>query len=104
VTSGGGKHHKGKKTTLYQLNFSGPLGAQSAQTAGLYHVTQVKKGKGKHASKTIPVAVTAALPSSDDTSVRLALGKFTKKAPLSLSVSGLVGGNGIAVPAFTTGL
>jgi hypothetical protein len=41
---------------------------------------------------------------ADGTNVRLTLGKFAKKGPLSLSVSGLVGGNGVPVPAFMTGL
>jgi hypothetical protein len=104
VTSGGGKHHRSKKTTLYQLNFSGPLRSQTAQIPTVYHVTQIKKGRGKHGSKTIAVAVTSATLSSDGTSVRLALGKVQKKAPLTLSVSGLIGGNAIPVPTFTTNL
>jgi hypothetical protein len=102
--TGGKKHHRGKKAVLYQLNFSGPLGSQAVANVALYHVTQVKKGRGKHGSKTVSVPVTAAMLSTDGTSVRLTLGKFQKKGPLSLSVSGLAGGNGVEVPAFMTNL
>jgi hypothetical protein len=103
VVSSGKKHSS--KQTLYQLNFDGPLAASQVQNAALYHVTQTRNGRGKHArSSLLPVSVLSATASPSGTSVMLRLGAFTKNLPMTLAASGLMGANGGSVDPLTTNL
>ena len=73
-----GKHHK--KTTLYQLNFNGPLNTSEVLNPGLFQITQSKK-RGKHKITTKHVTVLSAFSSPGSDSVSLLLGKTVKKNP-----------------------
>jgi hypothetical protein len=96
-----GKHHK--KTTYYQLDFSGPLEPTEVIAPGLYPVTQVRK-MSKHRTRTTHVGVSYVTYNSTTDTVLLSLGKFAKHKPLTLSASGLVGANGAVVRPFSTTL
>jgi hypothetical protein len=96
-----GKHHK--KTTYYQLDFSGPLESTEVIAPGLYPVTQVKK-LSKHRTRTTHVGVSYVTYNSTNDTIRLSLGKFAKRKPLTLSASGLIGANGAVVNPFSTPL
>jgi hypothetical protein len=96
VTIGGRKHHRGKKVTLYQLDFSGPLGTSEVVNNGLYDVAQTIR-RGKHRTKTVAIGVRSVFSSPGADSVSLVLGKFTKKKPLTLSATGLLGANGTSI-------
>ena len=94
-TTGKGK----KKMHQDQLFFSAPLETALAQSTGNYHVTQKISKK-----KTANVPVKLATYNAGNNSVTLTLGNRKPGKPIQVTVSGLVGADGVPVPTFTTEL
>jgi hypothetical protein len=94
VTTKVGKKHK--KETVFQLNFSGPLDSNVAETTTLYHVQQSER-KGRHGTALKSITVTSAAYNPENNSVTLTLGAYTKNKPLQLSVTALIGANNAPV-------
>jgi hypothetical protein len=92
--------HKGKHRKLlgFEFLFNGALDAGSAQSTGNYHVTQ-KRGKKV---KVLPVE--SAVYSPANFSVAIVVGGFKSNKPGQVTIVGLAGANGKAIPQIVSGL
>jgi uncharacterized protein (TIGR03118 family) len=96
--TGKGRKHK---FVGVQLNFSAPLDAGAAQSAGNYQVVQPGRGKQAHSKA---VAILAASYNAGSNSVTLTLAKFNTALPLELTATGLSGAAGTPAGPITTRL
>jgi hypothetical protein len=94
---------KGRKHKLvgFQLNFSTPLDAGTAQATGNYQVVQPGKGKRSHPKA---VRVVGATYNAGNDSVTLKLGKFNSALGLNLTATGLKGAKGTPAQTITSKL
>jgi hypothetical protein len=93
VYTGKGKH---KKLVAFAFLFNGALDAGGAQSTGNYRVTQ-KHGKK---FKTLPVSSA----SYSDNTVTIAVGGFKSNKAGQVTIVGLVGADGAALPQIVTGV
>ncbi len=96
--AGKGKH---KKVVDFELKFSSPLNAGTAQNTGNYHVVQ--PGRTKHA-KPKAVVVRAATYKPVNHSLTLTPGKYNTALALNLTATGLTGAMGTSAATITTRL
>jgi sugar lactone lactonase YvrE len=95
VFSKKGRH---KKLVGFEFLFNGALNPGVAQSTGDYHVTQ------RHGRKINVLPVTSALDGPGNSSVTITLGGFKTGKPAQVTITGLVGANGAAIPQITSGL
>ena len=95
VFSGKGKH---KKLVGFEFLFSGALDTDLAQSTGNYHVTQ------KHGKKAKVLRVKSVLYKPSDFSVTISVADFTTGKPAQVTITGLAGADGDAIPQVVTGL
>ncbi len=95
VFSGKGKH---KKLKGFEFLFNAALNAGSAQSTGNYHVTQ------KHGKKPKVLRVKSALYNPSSFSVTISVSGFKTSKPAQVSIEGVAGGNGVAIPQIIAGL
>ena len=95
VFSGKGKH---KTLKGFEFLFNGALNAGSAQTTGNYHVTQ------KHGKKPKVLRVKSALYNPSAFSITISVAGFKTSKPAQVTIAGLAGANGDAVPEIISGL
>jgi hypothetical protein len=95
VFSGKGKH---KKVVGFEFLFNGALNAGSVQSTGNYHVTQ-KQGK-----KAKVLRVKSALYDPSSFSVTISVAGFNTGKAAKVTVAGLEGANGAAIPQISRGL
>jgi len=91
---------KGKHKTLvgFEVVFNSALDAGAAQSTGDYHVTQ-KLGK-----KVKVLPVTSALYNPSNFSVTISVSGFKTGTAAQVTIAGLAGANGEAIPQIMTGL
>ena len=90
VFSGKGKH---KKLVGFEFLFNGALNAGGAQSTGDYHVTQ------KHGKKVKVLPVKSALYNPSNFSVTISVGGFKTGKAAQVTIAGLAGADGAAIPA-----
>ena len=95
VFSGKAKH---KKLTGFEFLFNAALNSGDAQSRGNYRVTQ-KQGK-----KAKVLRVKSALYNPSNFSVMLSVAGFNTAKPTQVTITGLEGANGVAIPPVITGL
>ncbi len=89
VFSGKGKH---KKLKGFEFLFNSALNAGTAQTTGNYHVTQ------KHGKKAKVLRVESAVDNPSNTSVTISVAGFNTAKPTQVTITGLEGADGAAIP------
>ena len=95
VLSGKGKH---KKLVGFEFLFNGALDQTDAQSTGNYRVTQ------KHGKKPKVLGVRSALYSPSNFSVTISVAGVNTGKATQVTITGLDGANGVAIPEILTGL
>jgi hypothetical protein len=92
--------HKGKHKKLvgFEFRVNAALDAGRAQSTGDYHVTQ------KHGKKVKVLPVKSALYNPGNFSITIAVGGFKARRAGQVTIAGLAGADGQAIPQITTGL